>query len=118
MVCDTLYEKKTPIYNLGHVFPIADDCVHNSVLGKYVGKVERHIKQKLAAEQGKAMCEHLLAHPDSSEKIPPIRVAVKDILADLNATVKSHLPKERMQEILVIGLSSVLEDPKVHYWEM
>lgn len=117
LVCDTLYERKTPIYNLGHIFPIADDCVHNSVLGKYVGKVERHIKQKLAMEQGKATCEHLIAHPESRGEIPPTRVAIKDILADLNSSVKSHLPAERMEEILVIALSAVLEDPKIHYWE-
>lgn len=117
LICDTLYEKKTPIYNLGHVFPIADDCVHNSVLGKYVAKVERHIKQKLATEQGKATCEHLFAHPESPGEIPPTRVAVKDIIEDLNATIKSHLPAEKMEEILVIALSVVLEDPKIHFWE-
>lgn len=118
LMCDSLYERRTPLYNFHHWLPVGDDCVHNSVLGKYIAKVERHIKHKLATEQGKATCEHLLAHPDQSPgEVPPTRVAVKDIMADLNRSIKSHLPAEKMEEILVIALSAVLEDPKVHYWE-
>ncbi|KAG2202065.1 hypothetical protein INT47_006257 [Mucor saturninus] len=116
--CDGLYERKTPIYNFHHLLPIADDCVHNSALGKYIAKVERHIKYKLATEQGKATCEHLLAHPDHLPRdVPPTRIAVKDIMDDLNRSIQSHLPADKMEEILVIALSAVLEDPKVHYWE-
>ncbi|KAI7890420.1 uncharacterized protein EV154DRAFT_252033 [Mucor mucedo] len=118
LTCDGLYERKTPIYNFRHFLPIADDCVHNSALGKYIAKVERHIKYKLATEQGKATCEHLLAHPDHLPRdVPPTRVAVKDIMDDLNRSIQSHLPADKMEEILVIALSAVLEDPKVHYWE-
>lgn len=116
LVCDTLYERKTPFYNIGHVLPIADDCVHNSVLGKYVGSVERKIKKELAIRQGLLACEHEHSHPN--EPVPTARISVVDVLADLKLNMKDNLPKDKIEEILVIALSAVLEDPKVHYWEM
>lgn len=118
LTCDTLYERKTPLYNIGHIFPIGDDCIHNSVLGKYVSKVERKIKNKLALLQGEAACQHLLAHPESAEPVPIARIAVKTVLADLKAAVEPFVPADKVDEIMVIALTSVLEDPKVHYWEM
>ncbi|RCH93147.1 hypothetical protein CU098_001406, partial [Rhizopus stolonifer] len=116
LICDPLYEKKTPFYNIGHRLPIADDCIHNSVLGKYVAQVERKIKQQLAIKQGELACQHLLAHPDSTDA-PVGKVLVKDVLSNIKAFVELHLPQDRIEEIMVIALSAVLEDPKIHYWE-
>jgi hypothetical protein len=120
LVCDTLYERKTPLYNIGHLLPIGDDCVHNSVLGKYVAKVERKIKNQLAIRQGEVVCKHLLAHPESddSQPVPIVRVSIKDVLAGLKTNIQAHLPADKIDEILVIALSAVLEDPKIHYWEV
>ncbi|CEP12985.1 hypothetical protein [Parasitella parasitica] len=120
LTCDTLYERKTPLYNIGHMFPIADDCIHNSVLGKYVARVERKIKNKLAVHQGESACNHLLAHADDPdiEPAPIVRVSVKDILSDLRQTTQPPLPADKADEIMVIALASVLEDPKIHYWEV
>jgi hypothetical protein len=88
------------------------------VLGKYVSKVERKIKNKLALLQGEAACKHLLTHPESDEPVPIARIAVKTVLADLKAAVEPFVPADKVDEIMVIALTSVLEDPKVHYWEM
>ncbi|KAK4508864.1 uncharacterized protein ATC70_013487 [Mucor velutinosus] len=120
LTCDTLYERKTPLYNIGHMFPIADDCIHNSVLGKYVARVERKIKNKLAMHQGESACRHLLAHADveSMEPAPIVRVLVKDILSDLKESIQPPLPVDKSDEIMVIALAAVLEDPKIHYWEV
>ncbi|KAL9552524.1 hypothetical protein MBANPS3_003737 [Mucor bainieri] len=120
LTCDTLYERKTPLYNIGHMFPIADDCIHNSVLGKYVARVERKIKNKLALRQGEAACGHLLAHADveNMEPAPVVRVLVKDILSDLKESIQPPLPADKSDEIMVIALAAVLEDPKIHYWEV
>ncbi|EPB92123.1 hypothetical protein HMPREF1544_00948 [Mucor circinelloides 1006PhL] len=120
LTCDTLYERKTPLYNIGHMFPIADDCIHNSVLGKYVARVERKIKNKLAIHQGESACKHLLAHADveSIEPAPIVRVLVKDILSDLKESIQPPLPTDKSDEIMVIALAAVLEDPKIHYWEI
>lgn len=120
LTCDTLYERKTPLYNIGHMFPIADDCIHNSVLGKYVARVERKIKNKLAMRQGESACRHLLAHADidTMEPAPVVRILVKDILSDLKESIQPPLPADRSDEIMVIALAAVLEDPKIHYWEV
>ena len=120
LTCDTLYERKTPLYNIGHAFPIADDCIHNSVLGKYVARVERKIKNKLALHQGESSCKHLLAHADveDMEPAPIVRVLVKDILSDLRDSIQPPLPADKAEEIMVIALAAVLEDPKIHYWEV
>lgn len=123
LVCDTLYERKTPFYNVGHMFPIGDDCVHNSVLGKYVSKVERKIKNQLAIRQGEAVCEYLLSHPtveeeEATQVEPPVaRVLVSNILADLKSDIEANLPADKIDEILVIALSSILEDSHIQYWE-
>lgn len=116
LVCDTLYERKTPFYNIGHIFPIADDCIHNSVLGKYVSKVERKIKNYLARRQGEKACEHEIAHPGQS--VPIARTSVKEVLADLKEKMNVNFPADKLDEILVIALSAVLEDPNIHYWEV
>lgn len=116
LVCDTLYERKTPFYNIGHIFPVADDCIHNSVLGKYVSKVERKIKNYLARRQGERACEHEIAHP--GQPVPVARISVKEVLADLKDKINVNLPADKLDEILVIALSAVLEDPKIHYWEV
>ena len=118
--CDPLYERKTPFYNPYNIFPIADDCIHNSVLGRYVAKVERKIKRQLAVKQGEIACAHLLAHADSATSIPvpTARVLVKDLLTDIKTTVEPYLPADKTEEIMIIALSAVLEDPQVHYWEM
>lgn len=120
LTCDTLYERKTPLYNIGHMLPIADDCIHNSVLGKYVARVERKIKNKLALRQGEAACSHFIAHADNNdaEPAPIVRVSVKDILADLKESIQPPLPADKEDEIMIIALASVLEDPKIHYWEV
>lgn len=116
LVCDTLYERKTPFYNIGHILPVADDCIHNSVLGKYVSKVERKIKNYLARRQGERACEHEIAHP--GQPVPVARTSVKEVLADLKDKMNVNLPADKLDEILVIALSAVLEDPKIHYWEV
>lgn len=102
------------------MFPIADDCIHNSVLGKYVARVERKIKNKLAMRQGESACRHLLAHADidTMEPAPVVRILVKDILSDLKESIQPPLPADRSDEIMVIALAAVLEDPKIHYWEV
>lgn len=102
------------------MFPIADDCIHNSVLGKYVARVERKIKNKLAIHQGESACRHLLAHADveNIEPAPVVRVLVKDILSDLKESIQPPLPADKSDEVMVIALAAVLEDPKIHYWEV
>ncbi|KAI8642165.1 Man1-Src1p-C-terminal domain-containing protein [Parasitella parasitica] len=120
LTCDTLYERKTPLYNIGHMFPIADDCIHNSVLGKYVARVERKIKHKLAVRQGESACKYFLAHADieDTEPAPIVRVLVKDILSDLKQNIQPALPADKTDEIMIIALATVLEDPKIRYWEV
>ncbi|KAG2237656.1 hypothetical protein INT48_004559 [Thamnidium elegans] len=116
--CDALYQRKTPLYNIGHIFPIADDCVHNSVLGRYVHKVERKIKNYLAVRQGEAYCNQLMLNPDLNiQDVPMSRIPVKEIMIDLKEHLEEHLPADKLDQILLIGFSTILEDPKIHYWE-
>lgn len=117
--CDPLYERKQPFYNIGGILPIADECIHNSLVGKYVAKVEKRIKRQLATQQGQAVCKHLVTHPDTApQDVPILRVLVKDVLTDVKETVEPYFKPEQVNEIIYIALAGVLEDPKVHYWEM
>lgn len=111
LTCETMYQQKTPFYNRWHILPIADECVHNSALGRHVSKVERKIKNYLAAKQGEAYCGEL------SQDIPLSRIPVKEVMNSLKEYVEKHLPADELDQILLIAFSSVLEDPKVHYWE-
>ncbi|KAI9337104.1 Man1-Src1p-C-terminal domain-containing protein [Pilaira anomala] len=116
--CDALYERKKPFYNIGNVLPIADECVHNSVLGRHVRRVEKKIKNYLAMRQGEAYCHYLMENPELGEKdIPVTRTSVKEILADLKPHLQEQLPADKMDEILFIAISAVLEDPTIYYWE-
>lgn len=116
--CDALYERKKPFYNIGNVLPIADECVHNSVLGRHVRRVENKIKNYLAMRQGEAYCHYLMENPELGEKdIPVTRTSVKEILADLKPHLQEQLPADKMDEILFIAISAVLEDPTIYYWE-
>jgi hypothetical protein len=120
LTCDALYERKTPFYNFGGVFPIADECIHNSVLGKYVNRVERRIKDQLARHQGENACKYLIDHPemDINDALPIARLSVKDVLHQLKIDVQNTLPKDKGDEIMMIALTSVLEDTRIHYTEV
>ncbi|KAI8880103.1 hypothetical protein K501DRAFT_335642 [Backusella circina FSU 941] len=120
LTCDALHERKTPFYNLRGLFPTADECIHNSVLGKYVSRVERRIKDQLARHQGENVCEYLIDHPemDMDDALPIARLKVKDVLHQLKIDVQNTLPKDKADEIMMIALTSVLEDPKIHYTEV
>ncbi|KAI8970302.1 Man1-Src1p-C-terminal domain-containing protein [Mycotypha africana] len=118
LTCDSMYKRRTPIYNVGGKLPIGDDCIQDSKLGKYVAKVEREIKRQLALRQGEAACEYLMTHPDADdESIPTARIPVNDILSKLRHTVEPFIPLTLLDEILLLALTSVLEDSKVFYWE-
>ncbi|KAI9485267.1 MAG: Man1-Src1p-C-terminal domain-containing protein [Benjaminiella poitrasii] len=119
LTCDVMYQKRTPFYNIGHFLPIADECIHNSVLGKHVATVERKIKKILALRQGEFTCEYP-DMVDRTENAKPIiaRIPVKEVLADLKAGVQNQIPDDTFQEVLVLALAAALEDPKIHYWEL
>ncbi|GAA5800819.1 hypothetical protein HPULCUR_006258 [Helicostylum pulchrum] len=117
--CDALYQRKTPLYNIGHIFPIADDCVHNSVLGRYVHKVERKIKNYLAVRQGEAYCNQLLQNPDlNMQDVLISRTHVEEVMIDLKTHLEDHLPADKLDQILLIAFSTILEDAEIHYWEI
>ncbi|KAI7904462.1 Man1-Src1p-C-terminal domain-containing protein [Cokeromyces recurvatus] len=118
LTCDVMYQRKTPFYNIGHLLPIADDCLHNSVLGRHVAIVERKIKNLLALHQGEMTCDYAVNNftVDDTETIMA-RIPVKDILTKIKAKMEQKIKSDKFEEILVLALAAALEDPKIHYWE-
>lgn len=111
LTCETMYQQKTPFYNRWHILPIADECVHDSVLGRQVSKVEKRIKKYLAEKQGEAYCGK------SSQEITLSRIPVNEVMDSLKEYVEKHMPADGLDQILLIAFSTVLKDPEVHYWE-
>lgn len=118
LICEALYERRTPFYNMGNMLPIADECVHNSVLGRYVGRVERNMKKHLAIHQGNVVCEYLIAHPNDSEELPVSKIPVKDLITKIHSEEQDRLPQDRIDEIMSLALNAVVEDPHTHVDEV
>ncbi|KAI8881577.1 hypothetical protein K501DRAFT_334653 [Backusella circina FSU 941] len=115
LICEALYERRTPFYNIGNMFPIADECVHNSVLGRYVARVERSMKKNLATHQGNMVCEYLISHPDYTDAFPVSKLPVNELIAKIRNEEHDRLPEDRIDEIMLLALTAVIEDPNTHF---
>ncbi|KAG0162714.1 hypothetical protein DFQ30_001403, partial [Apophysomyces sp. BC1015] len=100
---------------------LKDECVHDSKLGRYVMRAEKHIKRLLAQIQGETVYKHMLENHGREEAVSMKKTKVSNLVRVLVSDEKLKIPEDKQKEVMDIAMSDGedyfgTEDANISIW--